>query len=185
MIAKLPNVSLRFARDLRGVAAVEFALIAPLMLTIFFGTVELATGLAVDRKVTLVSRSLSDLVAQATAVNDADLTNVFNAATAIMTPYAASPMAAKITAVSIDGSGKATVAWSKSWTTAGMTSGYSGGTVVTSSIPAGLIVNNTQLIWSEVTYAYTPTIGYVVKSMITLTDKFYARPRQSTSVTYS
>ena len=56
--------------------------------------------------------------------------------------------------------GKATVAWSKSWTySSGMTTGYAKDTVVTSSIPAGLIVNNTQLIWSEVTYDYTPTVG--------------------------
>src|SRR5205814_5403756 len=100
MIGKPVNVLRRFTRDLRGAAAVEFALIAPLMLTMFFGTVELASGVAVDRKVTLVSRALSDLVAQATAVNDADLTNVFNAAAAIVTPYAASPLTAKISAVS-------------------------------------------------------------------------------------
>ena len=59
------------------------------------------------------------------------------------------------------------------------------GSVVTSSVPAGLIVNNTSLIWSEVSYVYTPTIGYVVKSAITLSDQFFARPRQSTSVDFS
>jgi len=186
MIGKQQKLTLRFARDKRGAAAVEFVLIAPLMLTIFFGTVELSTGVVIDRKVTLVSRALSDLVAQATAVNDSDMTNVFNAASGILTPYGAAPLNAKITAVSIDNTGKATVAWSKSWTYAGgMTSGYTANTVVTSSIPAGLIVNNTQLIWSEVTYDYTPTVGYVVKSTITLRDKFFARPRQSASVTYS
>ena len=46
------------------VAAVEFALIVPLMLVLFFGTVEFSSGVAVDRKVTLVARTLSDLTSQ-------------------------------------------------------------------------------------------------------------------------
>ena len=52
------------ARDRRGLAAVEFALIVPLMLVLFFGTLEFSSGVAVDRKVTLVARTLSDLTTQ-------------------------------------------------------------------------------------------------------------------------
>ncbi len=176
----------RFARETRGAAAVEFALVTPLMLSMYFGMVELSSGVAIDRKVTMVSHTLSDLIAQATAVTDTDISNVFNASSAIMTPYLASPMTAAVTAVSIDGSGKATVVCSRSWTSGGgVTSGRTVGAVVTSSIPAGLIVNNTELIWAEVSYVYTPTIGYVVKSAITLSDQFFARPRQSSTVDFT
>src|SRR5882724_10887062 len=87
----------RFARDSRGAAAVEFALVTPLMLTMYFGMVELSSGVAIDRKVTLVSRTLSDLVAQATAVTNTDISNVFNASSAMMTPYLATPLTAKLT----------------------------------------------------------------------------------------
>ena len=38
-------------RDRRGIAATEFAVIVPLMLVMFFGTVEFSSGVAVDRKV--------------------------------------------------------------------------------------------------------------------------------------
>jgi len=176
----------RFARETRGAAAVEFALVTPLMLSLYFGMVELSTGVAMDRKVTMVSHTLSDLIGQATAVDDTDISNVFNAASSIMTPYLAAPLTAKITAVSIDNTGKATVVCSRSWTSGGgVTSGRTINTVVTSSIPAGLIVNNTELIWAEVSYVYTPTVGYVVKTAITLSDQFYARPRQSATVDFS
>jgi Flp pilus assembly protein TadG len=175
-----------FTRDSRGAAAVEFALVTPLMLAMYFGTVEVSTGIAIDRKVTLVSHTLSDLISQAAAVNDTDISNVFNASSSIMTPYLASPLTTKVTAVTIDGSGKATVACSRSWSSSsGVTAGYAQNTVVTSSVPAGLIVNNTELIWAEVSYVYTPTVGYVVKSAITLSDQFFARPRQSTTVDFS
>lgn len=176
----------RFARETRGAAAVEFALVTPLMISMYFGMVELSSGVAIDRKVTMVSHTLSDLIAQATAVDDTDIANVFNASSSIMTPYLASPLTAKVSAVSIDGTGKATVVCSRSWTSGGgVTSGYAVNTVVTSSIPAGLIVNNTELIWAQVTYLYTPTIGYVVKTAVTLSDQFFARPRQSTTVDFS
>ena len=176
----------RFARDSRGAAAVEFALVTPLMLTMYFGMVELSSGVAIDRKVTMVSHTLSDLVAQATSVTDSDISNVFNAGSSMMTPYLATPLTAKVTEVAIDNTGKATVTCSRAWTSGGgVSAGYAKNAVVTSSVPAGLIVNNTSLIWSEVSYVYTPTIGYVVKSAVTLSDQFFARPRQSTSVDFS
>lgn len=176
----------RFARDSRGVAAVEFALVTPLMLLMYFGIVEVSTGVAIDRKVTIVSHALSDLVAQTTSVNNTDIGNVFNAASSIMTPYLMSPLTAKITEVAIDGTGRATVTCSRSWTSSsGVTAGYAQNAVVTSSVPAGLIVNNTTLIWAQVTYVYTPTVGYVVRTAITLSDQLFARPRQSSSVDFS
>ena len=54
------------ANDGRGVAAIEFAMIVPIMLVLFFGTVEFSSGVAVDRKVTLMARTFSDLVSQNT-----------------------------------------------------------------------------------------------------------------------
>jgi len=47
--------------DRSGIAATEFAVIVPVMLLMFFGLVEFSSGVAADRKVTLVARTLSDL----------------------------------------------------------------------------------------------------------------------------
>src|SRR5262249_14880287 len=176
----------RFARDPHGAAAVEFALVTPLMLLMYFGTVEVSTGVAIDRKVSIVSHALSDLVSQATSVNNTDMGNVFNAASAIMTPYLVAPLTGRVTEIAIDGTGRATVTCSRAWSSSsGVTTGYAKNAVVTSSVPAGLLVNNTSLIWAEVSYVYTPTVGYVVRTAMTLSDQFFARPRQSTSVDMS
>ena len=67
----------RFVRDKRGVAAVEFAFIVPLMLVLLFGMIDTSSAVAVDRKVTIAARTISDLVSQATQVKDADLENYF------------------------------------------------------------------------------------------------------------
>ena len=53
--------------DRRGIAATEFAIIAPMMLIMFFGVIEFSSGIAVDRKVTFVARTETDLVSQAPA----------------------------------------------------------------------------------------------------------------------
>ena len=50
-------------------------------------------------------------------------------------------------------------------------------------MPTALKIANTQLIWSEVSYNYVPTIGYVITGPLNLTDQIYMRPRLSDSVT--
>ena len=77
----------RLASDERGVSAVEFALLLPLMLTLYLGTVEVSQGIAADRKVTLTARTVADLVAQVSSINNTDMTNSLNAAAAVIAPY--------------------------------------------------------------------------------------------------
>jgi len=84
----------RLWHDRSGIAATEFAVIVPLMLVLFFGVVEFSTGVAVDRKVTLVARTLSDLVSQNISVTDTQFTNFFNAGTQVMSQYAVAPYSA-------------------------------------------------------------------------------------------
>ena len=52
----------RLIGDERGVSAVEFALLLPLMLTLYLGAVEVSQGIGADRKVTLTARTIGDLV---------------------------------------------------------------------------------------------------------------------------
>jgi Flp pilus assembly protein TadG len=180
------------ARDRNGLAATEFAVIVPIMLVMFFGTVEFSSAVAVDRKVTLVARTLSDLTSQALLnVNDTYLQNVFTASIAIMTPYPATPTKSQISEIYVDSNKVARIQWSKAAT---ITTAATQATLATSSrnagdtitIPPALQVPQTYLILSEVSYLYTPTIGYVmVKAGVTLSDVAYTRPRQSTCLYYN
>jgi Flp pilus assembly protein TadG len=61
--------------DRRGIAATEFAVIVPIMLVMFFGRVEVSCCIAVDRKVTLMARTLADLTSRSVSVANGDLTN--------------------------------------------------------------------------------------------------------------
>jgi Flp pilus assembly protein TadG len=176
--------------DRSAVAAIEFALIVPIMLVMFFGTVEMSSGVAVDRKVTLVARTLSDLTSQATSVADTDMTNFFTASGAILTPYSPTPTQAKLSELYVDPSTlQARVQWSKSATldssgNVTLAAGRAVSSIV--AIPSQLAVAGTYLIFSEVSYLYTPTVGYVMgHAGVNLSDVAYTRPRQSTCVFYS
>ena len=87
-VSRLRRSAAGLPGDRRGLAAVEFALVVPLMLVLFFGALEFSSGVAVDRKVTLVARTLSDLTTRRrTASPTIDLKNFFAASASILTPY--------------------------------------------------------------------------------------------------
>jgi Flp pilus assembly protein TadG len=165
------------ARDQRGASAIEFALLLPLLVTLYLGTAEISQGIAVDRKLTLTARTVADLVSQVSTINNAAMNDIMAASTAVMYPYTTNTLKVTVTSVKIDSSSKATVDWSDSYNG---TPRAKGSTV---TVPAALLVPNTWLIWSEVEYVYTPTVGYVLTGSLTLKDQLYMAPRISTSVT--
>jgi Flp pilus assembly protein TadG len=175
---RMRRSALDLSGDTKGIAAIEFAMIVPLMLLLFFGTVEFSSGVAVDRKVTLMARTLSDLTSQNDKITDTQLTNLFNASTGILTPYSVTPLRSTITELYVDPTTKvARVQWSKGSVPRGA------GTSV--AIPAALQVGDTYLIYSEVSYNYVPAVGYVMaKAGINLSDFSYTRPRYSKCVIY-
>jgi Flp pilus assembly protein TadG len=166
----------RLAADQRGLSAVEFALILPVMLGLFFASVELGDALTIDRKVNIVTSTLADLVAQTKEITDTDMANIFNAATSIMTPYPTTSLKLKVTGVNIDASSNVTVAWSYAQNDTALAKGS------TVSLPSALVQASTFLVMSEVHYPYTPSVGYVMTGTYDLTNKFYLSPRVSTKV---
>ncbi|MHB0773199.1 TadE/TadG family type IV pilus assembly protein [Bradyrhizobium sp. 5.13L] len=181
-----------FVADKRALAATEFAVIVPLMLVMFFGTVEFSSAVAIDRKVTLIARTLSDLTSQSTALADADMRNTFTASISVVMPYDAALVKGTISQIYVDANSIATVQWSKAGVIASgatqatlATSARNAGDKVTSEIPPTLLIPSSYLILSEANYTYTPTIGYVLKPKITLSDLSYTRPRQVTCVPYN
>ena len=196
MVSPMQKMSLRvrgLLNDRSGLAAVEFAMIFPIMVVLYFGVVEFSSAIAVDRKATQVARTLSDLTSQSMSVADTDIKSFGEAAKAIMTPYPPSPLVSSITEVYIDKvSGVARVQWSKGLTisttgdvTIAATAPHNPGDVVTLP-PTIVAAKGTFVIWSEVSYKYTPAIGIMMaQTGITFRDVAYTRPRLVLCVTYA
>lgn len=180
-----------FSQDCRGIAATEFAVIVPIMLVLLFSTVEFCSGLAVDRKVSLVARTIANLTSQGVNVSDADLTNFSGAANLIMVPYVQPSYPATSMTISelyIDpSSGNARVQWSKGSAPRAVSSAVSiPSSMIATDPTTHAIIPNQYIIFSEVNTVYTPTLGNfgMMKAAVTLSDTAYALPRQSTCVFY-
>jgi Flp pilus assembly protein TadG len=98
----------RMARDESGLAAVEFALILPVMVILFFGVYETSQALSARADVVNLTSASADLVAQENAATSDDIKNVYNAANAILYPFpitGAQKPTIRITSIIDDGKG--------------------------------------------------------------------------------
>lgn len=163
----------KFARDKRGVSAVEFAVLSPVMIGMYLGGVEISDGIGIDRKVTMTAGAMANLAAQVATISSSDMTDILRASSAIMSPYPTGPLKITISCLNIDGNQTAKVKWSE---TSGGAKRSTGSTV---ALPAALAVANTQLLLSEVSYGYRPIVGYVITGTLTLSENMYMSPRIS------
>jgi Flp pilus assembly protein TadG len=159
----------RIARDKRGVSAVEFALVAPLMVGLYLGCAEISDGVGADRKVSLTTAAVANLAAQVSSISSTDMTNILSASTSIIYPYSPNNLRITLSCINIDANKNATVKWSSTLNGTALS-----GTV---SVPSALLIANTQLIYSQVSYAYKPTIGYTITGTLNLSDQMYMMPR--------
>ena len=165
-----------FVADQRGVSAVEFAFILPLMVTLYMGGVEVTQAVSASRKATLVSRTVADLVTQLSSISNTDMTNVLNASSAVMVPFASGGLTVVVSSIKIDNTGTGKVAWSDTL------NGTPRSVNQTITLDSALAVPNTSLILGEVTYVYTPIFGTAITGQINLSERIYMRPRVSACV---
>lgn len=169
----------RFRDDVRAVAAVEFALILPLLIALYFGTIEAATLYSVDHKVATVASTMADLVSREKGeIKQSNLTTYFAAAKGIMRPYTTTGLVQIVSLLKIDANGVAKVKWS-------VPSGALKGRDVDSIYP---LAADTQinmlargasgwLVVSEIDYPHQPIVGLVLSTTINLRHVQYYLPR--------
>lgn len=165
-----------FAKGSEGTSAIEFALLLPIMITIYIGGVQVATGMAVQFKSVLAARTAADLASRYTTIDTATMSTILNAAFTVVNPYPATGMSVTVSEVSTDAKGNATITWSCSL---GGTPHTFGGPV---TLPNNVNAPNISILWGEVTYPYTPQLGYVLTSTINMYQKSYFYPRLASSV---
>lgn len=178
--SRVPAVSLlrRFATTQRAVAAVEFAMIVPVMLILYLGSIEASSLYTVDRRITTISSTIGDLVSQADdVITQAELDDYFEAAEGILIPYPRTDLDQVVSLVEVKSNGTTEVIWSRT----------SGGTARTPgdsypSLAAGTQMNQIAretgyLVASETSYAYTPVLGAVIPGPINLYRESFYLPR--------
>jgi len=166
----------RFARDRDGVSAVEFAIVLPIMLTLYLGGIEVGDGMAIKFKATMAARTVTDLASQFVSIDNATMSNILGAASTVATPYSASSMVVTLTELTVNSSGKGVVQWSDSLHGTARTVG------ATMTMPTNLQTSGITVLYGEVTYPYTPSMGYVLTGTISIYQQMYFYPRLSSSI---
>ena len=172
--ASLPR---RFAKTEQAAAAVEFALILPVMLVLYLGSMEASSLYTVDRRVTTISSTMCDLVSQADdEISQGGIDDYFEAAEGILIPYSRTNLKQVVSMVRVRNNGTTEVIWSRT----------SGGTARTPGnsypLPAdaqmNVIARDTgYLVVSETSYDYTPVFGAVIPGPVNLYRESFYLPR--------
>ena len=161
----------RARRDQRGAAAVEFALIAPVMVFIYFGLVETCEAILAERKANHVASAVGDLVAQASSLSSSDVSDIFSIGGSILSPFSTSALQMRVSSLSPNGSGALAVTWSCG---SGMSKLAVG---TTKTIPIA-VSSGDSIILSEVSYQFTSPLRYAIPNALTYSETYYLRPRQ-------
>ena len=169
----------RLWRDPSAVSAIEFAFIAPAMVLLYVGAVEIGNALTIYRRTSIVAATASDLTAQVKSVTASDLKDIEDASSSILTPYSTTPLTIMLTSVIADQNNSGKVDWSCSNKGSGRAKGSA------YAVPAGLTQAGSSVIVAEVTYAFTPVLGLAQvfsPGSFDMKRTFYARPRRSLTV---
>lgn len=180
-----PHSVMGLRSDRRGAAAVEFVLVAPLMLTLFFGLFAMVQFVRAKMVMSSTASSMANMVAAQLAVTSVTLNDYCSGAQRIMQPYAASGLSMAVITYTMQ-SDKTIASWeydkacpttSSSWATSSTTL-----TLATSLLTGP----GDSIVVVQASYIYPMSYGYAILGLpntnMTLTQTAYARSR-STPVT--
>lgn len=167
-----PKALRRFARAKKGLAALEFAIIAPMMIFLLFGSVDLIDVLSANKRAQNVASSLADVVARDTEITNSEVTGLWAAIDLLMYPNDASAMQIRISSVSIVNATTAQVVWSEGH--GGMSARTTNSTI---ALPAQMMTPGTSVIVAESVYPYAPPLGFLSSASINLRHDAYRRSR--------
>ena len=170
---KLVHNLRRFARENKGLAALEFAIIAPLlMVPLLLGSVDLIDVMGANKRAQNAAASLADVVARDTEISNAEITSLWRALDVLMFPNGSADMEIRVSSISIVNSSTARVIWSEGH--GGMSARQAGTNV---PLDNRMMVVGTSVIMVESTYKYDAPLGFLFQSQVRMTHNAYRRSR--------
>jgi Flp pilus assembly protein TadG len=180
-----------FLSDIRGAAAIEFAMVLPLLLTLYFVTMEAAQGIETNKKVGRIASMVADLVTQQPEISSSEIRAIMEIGQTIIQPYNRSVPTITVTGIDVESASRAVVAWSRELEGDNYTRGLTPGTQV--SVPEKLMIPDTFLILVETDLNYQTLLTWTKEEQkaagllasfgnIAMGERYYLRPRMSNSI---
>lgn len=169
----------RLRGDRRGVSAVEFAMLAPVMIAMYFGLAEFCQGFMAQKRAGHTASIVADLITQRKAVTGAELDDLFNVGGQIMKPFPAGTLKIRASSVTRGTDDVNRVGWSRG---KGLSARATGSTV---TLPTGLVERGQTVIFTETTYDYDSPVDYLMPAITRFSHNFYMRPREVETIAYT
>ena len=159
----------------RGIAAIEFAMVLPLMVLMYLGTTELTFAVNTDRKLTFLSRTLADLTGRTPNLSPTELSAIFNASLAVLAPYKADDVKMVVSSIVVVNTGqlsggKPVLEGRVCWSEARGPGATALGKGTTLPVPAGFGTPNTSFVRADVELPYRAMFGAAIFKTIMRAD---------------
>lgn len=179
--SRVSKLSRRFREDDDGIAAIEFAIIAPVMIGMYFGLAEVASAISMDRRISHSTNVVGDLATQQPELKGDEIEEVLSAALRVMGVH-------DVDSVSIDMESFIKPTPTGAPESRGRIRLNSGAGSLTAfdatTLDSKLLNDKSGVVVTRVTYNYTPLKLRYFDSDITLAETFLLKPRRSDSVQF-
>ncbi len=175
----------RLRRDRKGVSAIEFALIFPILIVLMAGATDLGQALMVHRKINQIVATTADLVSQQSSWTTTQLDAVLKGASSIVLPFSTDALTIKVAIIDIDKSYNKTENWSRAFNATSKSCNMTASAV---TIPNDIVESGVQMVVATATYCLTTPFSSLMQSVTgTLGyeyDRFsIMRPRTKDTIT--
>ncbi|MBA8877295.1 TadE/TadG family type IV pilus assembly protein [Phyllobacterium myrsinacearum] len=143
----------------------EFALIAPVMLLLFLGIVEVTNGFDVNKKLARAGTMVGDLVTQQQSIAKEKVADIMEIATSVLLPYQRDLPKITVTSINVDKDGKATVGWSLRKQGQTISTPYTSNSAI--GIDPNLQIPDSTFVRVEMSISYIPLIAWTMKDPVT------------------
>lgn len=168
----------QFLASTRGVAAIEFGYMFPVLLIMLLASIDMGRALAIAMKVRYAAYSVDAMANQyILPIDDTTMQTILGASAQVLAPYPAGPVTVKLSQLTLDAQGNNTVVWSDGLNVTGYTPGNSVPNLSPAPPSNACQTYPCYVLLGEVTYTYTPMFGNFITGPINLSDKLYITPR--------
>jgi len=183
--AKASRAVRGFRRDVRGIAAVEFGMIAPVALLILLGTVEVTRAISIEQRFSKATSMIADLVAREEKLTANDVNVIYQIVESVMSPYESAPLKVSIIPVM-----SSTTNASNTLVYPAVTNrpSYHGGAQPAKCqaypLGTGLVGKNESVVVVEASYQFTPMFAGYLMGNVELKETAVAKPRKGLCVIF-
>jgi Flp pilus assembly protein TadG len=159
----------KVSADVGGFAAVEFAMIVPVMIVMLLGTVEISDAMIVKRRIDMIGDTVSNAVSRCdsgTTLTAADLKGLMRVSDSLIGRYSHQSLSIQIVSLVNDNAGNVVVDWSYD-SSGGQPYGHG------ANYPGswnGLVLSSNSLIVAKATYSYRSPVGQFIHGSINLSS---------------